>query len=197
MTISRKDQADLMWFLGEGQTVCERSPTGQQLDVAETYAVAGKRDDGLRAGVCKSCNGDGHTEGIACVSCSGTGANGAAYRTGSDMEYREAPHDPALLRYAAISRRLLAMRPRGLCTVLCAYWGHQGDRWGRELRGRVWSIISLPVEGQSRTPEEWSSLVVKQAKSPNLERGREITRAVDAANRLLREAEEEWKRHEK
>ena len=188
MTLPRKDQSDLMWFLGEGQTVCERSPTGQQLAVAETYAVAGTREEGMRAGVCIHCDGDG------CEECEWTGANGAVYSTGQEPEYRETPHDPALLRYAAVSRRLLRMRPRGLAVVLCAYWGTEGDRWGRRMRGRVWAIISLTLEGQKKTPEQWDHLVQVQAQTPDLDRGRELARVTEAAYGLLRDAEDEWLR---
>lgn len=96
-----------------------------------------------------------HAEtGKDCPRCQGTGyvpiRRDDHERTGMKHQTlnKEAPPDAMLMRYAAVSRRLMRM-PSLLSAALIAAFGDEGESLAETSRGRAWAAAPLTDAGKS------------------------------------------------
>jgi hypothetical protein len=117
-----KDEANLTWFYGKGQTLFERSPLGGMLDRAEAFHQP----------YCSR----------GAISARPT----AEYRN----VVVHAPDNKALEMYGAISRMLMLLERRSAlcCAVLEALYGDLGARWAPTRVGRLAAVYHLTEAGR-------------------------------------------------
>jgi hypothetical protein len=161
------DAAALQWFLGPGQCAFERSWCGDMLEFIERSAYTSRR--------CAPCFGAGilHS-GDWCPSCAGTGSIPVRRRSrgeetvavkhqGFSVAYNPFSADTwALETYATVSRQL--GRVGGVSVIhrlaLEAFYGNEGERWGRTDRKRIFAVYPLTHAGQK---------LIRMAQKPGLD----------------------------
>lgn len=134
--LSPRDETDLLWFFGLGQTAFERSTFGGMLDRAAQFAV----DQSWPKEPVLNANG-------ACIGWE------SAITARPTAETREisgyVPDDAALTRYAHVSK--IMMRVQGVdslsSTVLACLYGDAAQRWAVSDHGRNGAIYHLTEKG--------------------------------------------------
>lgn len=158
-------ESDLDWYFGEGSATFERSTFGSQLEHAALFASATRPcfDCG---GIPESTyggevGGTGFAEsGAECRRCCGVGWVVCDQRPSGPLTVKPKPvpraesgywpgHD-TLVRFATVSRviRAVAETSPVLASVLRAYYGDQGARWGLTKNGRIFSVYPLTKAGR-------------------------------------------------
>jgi len=138
---SPRDESDLLWYFGPGQTAFERSTMGGMLERAEAFGsvtYTWPMEPVLTAaGVCI-----GHRSAIT------------ARPTAETHEVSGyVPDDRVLERYAHVSRLVMLVERRSQlsATVLALYFGESGNRWalGTTGHGRVGALYHLTDKGRA------------------------------------------------
>lgn len=134
---SIKDEADLLWYHGLGQTCFERSTFGGMLDRAATFDTGNAHWPKCPV---FNDNGDviGHESAIT------------ARPTAETKEITgHAPDDEALIRYARVSKQMMRVERRDALAskVLEFLFGDLGARWATTEHGRNGALYHLTVKG--------------------------------------------------
>lgn len=140
MTISTRDQADLDWFCGAGLAAFERSTCGPMLERAQAFHV--KHSVSLEIAEAR------HRRIVDRRFDLAPPGDLTARPTAEVRESaREEPDHGDLVRYGRVSRRM-SMLDYPDQTVLVAYFGDVGARWGRGKYGRIGSLLHLTEAGK-------------------------------------------------
>lgn len=188
MSMSQRDQADLTWYLGEGMTMFFRSPFGGTLQrqMNAAFDSTGHRiprvENSWQTMVVAK---DEHYAGYTVA-------------------------DIVLTRFARVSRRLRLLEASNplMCSVLEAYYGDSGARWGREKVGRLFAVYPLTKGGKAliasvrkrfstsvdiRDDELIGTETDLQLRQPNDMRRKRLEKIRDEAEALLLAAHKAWK----
>jgi len=193
---SIRDEADLAWYHGQGQTNFERSTMGGMLERQESLAVERRWPT---VPVLSGENVIGYECGIT------------AWPTAETREISGyTPDLAALTRYADVSKLMLLVerRSRLAATVIALYFGELGNRWaqGETGHGRAGSLYHLTAKGQAlvtaaskapgsiqlTAPERIESLAIVNKAKPTEERSQALAVCVRQAERLEVEARAVW-----
>lgn len=166
-----REQQELTWYLGAGQSVFERSTIGAILDKLELESCTSR--------TCRVCKGEGIVDephecrdpkdsartitvqfGAWCRKCKGIGvepvflssdeqrlAATGDWSRGDTDGARCAVPDATLIRYAFVSRMLSRM-PLEAREVIEAAYGDAGEELSRTLKGREWAVMPLTEAGR-------------------------------------------------
>ncbi len=206
-------EADLDWYFGEGSSVFERSTFGSQLEHAELFALTtrpcfdcGGLPESVYGG---EVAGTGfHESGAECRKCRGLGWVVCDQRPSGPLTVKPKPeprsegqywpgHD-TLVRFATMSRviKAVACTKTVLASVLRAYYGDQGARWGLTKNGRIFAVYPLTVAGQrllkmSRRRSEARDDVLQDAEVLGVEQELQRMQPNDIRRLLLDRADRE------
>lgn len=138
---SLRDEADLIWYHGLGQTVFERSTIGSMLERAEQFGSLSFQAP-RRPVLNKAGDIIAWEDGV-------TARPTAEMRAPSGYT----PDDRALERYAHVSSLMLLVerKDRLAATVIALYFSELGTRWARgdTGHGRVGALYHLTAKGQA------------------------------------------------
>lgn len=153
-----RDEANLTWFYGKGQTLFERSPLGGMLARAEAF----------------------HQPYHATASISARPT--AEYRN----VVVNAPDNKALELYGKISRSLMLLERRSAlaCAVFEALYGDLGARWAPTRVGRIAALYHLTEAGRRMLEADDRERVAKKqppaALAPHLRMANELEQRAGA-----------------
>ena len=137
---SLRDETDLLWYHGKGQTAFERSTMGGMLERAEQFGMS------FRWPQEPVLNAAGATIGWESAI---TARPTAETRAVSGY----IPDDIALTRYAHVSSLMLRVErvDRLAAAVIALYFGEAGNRWalGETGHGRTGALYHLTTKGQA------------------------------------------------
>ena len=192
---SMRDETDLLWYHGLGQTAFERSTFGGMLDRAAQF--------GLKFSWPQSpvFDSDGGIIGYE-----------SAITARPTAELREVsgyvPDDAALTRYAHVSATMMRVeRKDGLAAAVIAFlFGDAGQRWAASDHGRNGSIYHLTAKGnalidaaiaapgaiQLTAEQRIESICIANKVQPKAERSAALAVCARQAEQLERRARDVW-----
>lgn len=192
---SIRDESDLLWYHGIGQTSFERSTFGGMLDRASQFGVDMKwpREPVFnRAGA------------IIGYESSITARPTAEQREISGY----VPDDGVLTRYADVSSMMLKVerRDRDSAIVIALLFGDAGQRWAGYEHGRIGALYHLTAKGkalvnaacnvpgaiQLTAPERIESICIANKVQPKPERTSHLAVCARQAEDLERRARSTW-----
>ncbi len=154
--MAKNHEADLEWFLGKGETVFARSPTGTQLDKCRDMSPSPVYDTQNKRMPDKYDRRKPSPPTLECPEFDvARGADLSVITAQPTCEVRGEgrvePDDKDLMRYASVSSRLAKVGRLDLnaVTTLELYYGDTGACWGRTKHGRIFSLYAVTTSGQA------------------------------------------------
>lgn len=146
MRIPHSDEADLEWFLGEGECQFMRSTIGPMLDRAKLMSPRHLRDE--QTGKAIADKYDRRAAGGS-IDAQPTGGRPIEVTPDGHVRIGNDPNHSVVVRYASISKHLSRVERQSvtLGKVLRVYYGDVGSRWGRTTHGRIFSLYARTPAG--------------------------------------------------